>query len=76
MSYNKGEYHEVKFSVISAGHEINSFFSALIEISGLSPRFKANLLKRIQNIKKPVNIKVFVQLGFLLRLSQCKMHFV
>lgn len=59
----KGNYKGVKFNGIPAGHEINSFVSALLEMSGITPKFQENVLKRIQNIKKPVNIKVFVTLG-------------
>lgn len=58
-----GAYHGVKFNGIPAGHEINSFISAILETSGLMPNFHPDVLKRIKNISKPVNIKVFVTLS-------------
>ena len=57
------EYHRVKFNGIPAGHEINSFISALIEMSGAESEVPAELLERIQKIDKPINIKVFVTLS-------------
>lgn len=59
----EGTYRGVKFNGIPAGHEINSFISALLEMSGLMPKFHPSVLKRIQKIDKPVNIKVFVTLS-------------
>lgn len=59
----KGEYQGVKFNGIPAGHEINSFISALIEMSGAESEIPAEILERIQKIDKPVNIKVFVTLS-------------
>jgi len=56
-------YKGVKFSGIPAGHEINSFLSALLEMSGLTYELSADTLRRIGNIGKPINIKVFVSLG-------------
>ncbi len=60
---HNGEYHRVKFNGIPAGHEINSFISALIEMSGAESEVPEELLERIQKIDKPVNIKVFVTLS-------------
>ncbi len=60
---SEGEYTGVKFNGIPAGHEINSFLSALIDMSGVEPSFDAAVLERIKNVKKPVNIKVFVTLS-------------
>ncbi len=60
---SKDEYKRVKFNGIPAGHEINSFISALIEMSGTESEVPAELLERIQKIDKPVNIKVFVTLS-------------
>lgn len=57
------QYHGVKFNGIPAGHEINSFLSAIIDMSGADFGITAAQQKRIQNIKKPVNIKVFVTLS-------------
>lgn len=57
------EYKRVKFNGIPAGHEINSFISALVEMSGTESEVPVELLERIQKIDKPVNIKVFVTLS-------------
>jgi glutaredoxin-like protein len=56
-------YKGVKFNGIPAGHEINSFISALIEMSGHALPFDAATMQRIKSIDKPVNIKVFVTLS-------------
>jgi len=58
-----GRYRGVKFSGIPAGHEINSFLSALLEMSGLTPELGKETLRRIESIQKPIDIKVFVTLG-------------
>jgi glutaredoxin-like protein len=58
-----GDYQGVKFNGIPAGHEINSFLTALLDMSGLDFGFQQDVIKRIKNVKKPVNIKVFVTLG-------------
>lgn len=55
-------YQGVKFNGIPAGHEINSFLSALVEMSGKKPGFSDDVLQRIQAIQGDVNIKVFVTL--------------
>lgn len=60
---SKEEYTGVKFNGIPAGHEINSFIPALIEMSGAESDVPAELVKRIAKIDKPVNIKVFVTLS-------------
>lgn len=56
-------YRGVKFNGIPAGHEINSFISALLEVSGNFSEVPEDLTKRIEKINKPVNIKVFVTLS-------------
>lgn len=60
---DQGTYKGVKFNGIPAGHEINSFLTALLDMSGLDFGFQADVINRIKNVKKPVNIKVFVTLG-------------
>ena len=60
---DQGKYQGVKFNGIPAGHEINSFLSALLDMSGLDFGFQTDVIERIQKVKKPVNIKVFVTLG-------------
>jgi len=57
------EYQGVKFQGIPAGHEINSFISALVFMSGLDLGLDAKVIKRIAQIQKPVDIKVFVTLS-------------
>ena len=58
-----GEYKGVKFNGIPAGHEINSFISALIEMSGHPLKIPQVALDRIAKVTKPVKIKVFVTLS-------------
>jgi glutaredoxin-like protein len=60
---HQGEYKGVKFNGIPAGHEINSFISALIEMSGMPLKVPQVALDRIAKITKPVHIKVFVTLS-------------
>ena len=63
MLDHEGKYRGVKFNGIPAGHEINSFLSAILDMSGLDFGYDAALISRIQKINKPVNIKVFVTLS-------------
>ncbi len=56
-------YKGVKFNGIPAGHEINSYLSALLEMSGAASPLENDLSKRIQAIQKPIDIKVFVTLS-------------
>lgn len=60
---NEGKYKGVKFNGIPAGHEINSFLSAVIDMSGVEFGFDKDIVERIKKINKPVNIKVFVTLS-------------
>lgn len=60
---DENAYQGVKFYGIPAGHEINSFVAAVMEVSGTGEDLPEALMKRIQAIEKPVNIKVFVTLG-------------
>ncbi|MFA7075814.1 MAG: thioredoxin family protein [Candidatus Izemoplasmatales bacterium] len=60
---SNGKYRGVKFSGIPAGHEINSFLSAVIDMSGVNFGFDEKIIERIKKIKKPINIKVFVTLS-------------
>lgn len=60
---DKGAYRGVKFNGIPAGHEINSFISAIMEMSGVEFKFSDKVLERIAKINKPVDIKVFVTLS-------------
>jgi glutaredoxin-like protein len=58
-----GKYEGVKFNGIPAGHEINSFIPALLEVSGRNSELPKDLEERIRKIDKPTNIKVFVTLS-------------
>ena len=60
---DKGQYKGVKFSGFPGGHEINSFITAIIQMSGNHPEYPQELLDRIAKITKPVDIKVFVTLS-------------
>ena len=63
MLDSEGKYRGVKFNGIPAGHEINSFLSAIIDMSGVDFGFDQNVINRIKKIDKKVNIKVFVTLS-------------
>ena len=63
MLNDKGEDLGVKFNGIPAGHEINSFVSAIMEVGGQESELPAEIMERIAKINKPVNIKVFVTLS-------------
>lgn len=56
-------YKGVKFSGFPGGHEINSFVTAIMEMSGHEFAFSSDVLARIDKINKPVDIKVFVTLS-------------
>jgi glutaredoxin-like protein len=56
-------YVGIKFNGIPAGHEINSFIPALLEVSGSGERLPESFGEKINALQKPVNIKVFVTLS-------------
>lgn len=58
-----GAYRGIKFNGIPAGHEINSFIPAILEISGAASEMPKDLEDRIMAIDEPTNIKVFVTLS-------------
>lgn len=60
---DKGIYEGVKFNGIPAGHEINSFVSAILEVSGAGEEAPDELKQYLEGLKQPVNIKVFITLG-------------
>ncbi len=53
----------VKFNGIPAGHEINSFISGVLNVSGAGEELPDEIVEKIKSIDKPVNIKVFVTLA-------------
>jgi len=57
------EYLGIKFNGIPAGHEINSFIPAILEVSGTGEVLPEQFMAQINAIEKPVNIKVFVTLS-------------
>ncbi|MDA3931183.1 MAG: thioredoxin family protein [Tenericutes bacterium] len=57
------KYKGVKFQGIPAGHEINSFLSAMVFMSGLDLGLDQKIVERLSKITKPIDIKVFVTLS-------------
>jgi len=60
---SEGVNHGVKFNGIPAGHEVNSLITGLLEMSGIGEAFPADLQVRIDDLKTPMHIRVFVTLG-------------
>lgn len=60
MLNHEGEFKGVTFNGIPAGHEINSFLAGILGMSGADHGFDDATVERIKNLKKPVDIKVFV----------------
>lgn len=58
-----GAYRGIKFNGIPAGHEINSFIPALLEVSGATSEMPKEFADRIAVIAKPIHIQVFVTLS-------------
>lgn len=59
----EGTYKGVKFNGIPAGHEINSFLSALMDMSGIDFGFDKAIGNRLDKLDRKVNIKVFITLS-------------
>lgn len=53
----------IRFFGIPGGYEINSFLSAIIEVSGKNEPLPAGIMQRIKKIDKPVHIQVFITLA-------------
>lgn len=53
----------IRFNGIPAGHEINAFLSAILDMSGKALDFDAATIERIKAIDHETNIKVFVTLS-------------
>ncbi|MDD2374931.1 MAG: thioredoxin family protein [Eubacteriales bacterium] len=53
----------IRFYGVPGGYEINSFLSALIEVSGKGAEMPPQIDERVKKIKKDVHIQVFVSLG-------------
>jgi glutaredoxin-like protein len=54
---------DMKFYGIPAGHEINSFISGLMEVSGAGEVLPKEMADQLSGLDKKVNIKVFVTLA-------------
>lgn len=63
MLDSNGKYLGVKFNGIPAGHEFNSFLNAIVFMSGYNLGFEQSVIDKVKEIKKPVDIKVFVTLS-------------
>lgn len=61
--YKDGVYSGVSFHGVPGGREINSFVLAIYNLSGPGQEISRGLVKKIQKIKKPANIKVCVSLA-------------
>ncbi len=59
----EGQYQGVKFNGIPAGHEINSFLSAILDVSGKTFDIDEKIIAKLKQLDKDVNIKVFVTLS-------------
>lgn len=59
---NEGRYRGIKFHGIPGGHEINSFVMAVYNLAGPGQDITPEILKKIKEIDKKVNIKVGVSL--------------
>lgn len=58
-----GTDHGIKFYGLPGGYEINSFLSAILEMSGKRDPFNDALARRIKDVDTDVHIQVFVGLG-------------
>ncbi|MEQ8199263.1 MAG: thioredoxin family protein [Clostridiaceae bacterium] len=59
---SKNNYKGIRFAGIPAGYEIKSFIEAMVEVSGAANQLPEDLAKRIEAVKNPIDIKVFVTL--------------
>lgn len=57
------KYQGIKFNGIPAGHEINSFIPAILEMSGSGEALPESFAAELSKVTQPVNIKVFVTLS-------------
>jgi len=62
LDENKKDFGVV-FSGIPAGHEINSFISGIMELSGSGETLPQEVKTQLAELDKPVKIKVFVTLA-------------
>ncbi|WP_319371754.1 FAD-dependent oxidoreductase [uncultured Ilyobacter sp.] len=60
---NEGRYRGVKFHGIPGGHELNSFVAAVYNLAGPGQELTSEILEKIKEIDKKINIKVGVSLS-------------
>ena len=53
----------VSFAGLPLGHEFTSFVMALLQVSGRTPKVNEKVIKRIAEIKMPVEFATYVNLG-------------
>ncbi len=63
MLDHTGKYPGIKFNGLPAGHEINSFIYALMNVSGNGEELPEDVKAELAKVKSKVNIKVFVTPG-------------
>ena len=61
--YADGEYSGVSFHGIPGGKEINAFILAVYNLAGPGQELSEGTKKKIQKLKRPVNVKICVSLG-------------
>lgn len=63
LCYDDGSSSGIKFHGVPGGHEINSFVLAVYNVAGPGKEVEKEVLKKINEISKPINIKVLVSLS-------------
>jgi len=58
----KGEEARVSFAGLPLGHEFTSLVMALLQVSGRAPKIEDKTIKRIAEIKEPMEFKTYVSL--------------
>lgn len=61
--YLNGEYQRVSFHGVPGGREINSFVIAIYNLAGPGQELAKGTLKKIEKLKKPVHVQIFVSLS-------------
>lgn len=63
LNDSKGKDTRIRFYGVPGGYEINSFLSAIMEVSGHKPPLPPEVTARLGKINRDVHIQVFVSLG-------------
>lgn len=61
--YSEGKYQRVSFHGVPGGKEINSFVIAIYNLAGPGQEIARSTLKKIEKLKKPVHVQIFVSLS-------------